>query len=176
MDLHPSYYAKKFYVVLHPYHHVQMSTAVTLAYSAIEELQLEPRSVANRPVKLSDGSWKPSALADIKGRLKKAKIDVGEALAWTVRNSPTRIEKSRRAPHGTKQSWSRELVRDKAVSIQDALVAASWLRSRCTTHRYAEETRSISMYDVHNVQFLARRLLLENVGLWKELLAGDDTA
>jgi hypothetical protein len=169
MELKPNYRRKQLYVGQHPYHQVQMSTATTLAYSAIEELELEPRSIANRPVKLLDGSWERSALADLNIRLEKAGIDVSTSVVWTVRGSPTRIEKSARAPRGIKQSWSRGMVRDKAVTIQDALIAASWMRSRCTTHRYPEETKSISMFDVHNVQFLARRLLLESLGLWKDL-------
>jgi hypothetical protein len=167
MDVRPNYYKKQFYVARHPNHHVQMSTAITLAYSAIEELQLEPRSIAARPVKMQDGSWEPSALADLNSRLEKARIDVALPLVWTLQGSPTRIDKSRRAPRGGKQSWSKGLVRDKAVNIQDALVAASWMRSRCTTHRYTKETKSISMFDVHDVQFLARRLLLETLGTWK---------
>jgi hypothetical protein len=167
MDLQPNYYRKQFYVANHPHHHVQMSTAITLAYSAIEELHLEPRPIDSKPIKLPNGSWEPLALASLNNRLEKAGIDLKASLVWTVRGSPTRIDKSRRAPSGNKQSWSRGLVRDKAVTIQDALVASSWMRSRCTTHRYTEETKSISMFDVHNVQFLVRRLLLERIGIWK---------
>jgi hypothetical protein len=71
---------------------------------------------------------------------------------------------------GKKQSWTKGIVRDIAVVIEDALLEASWLRSKCTTHKYQKATSSISMYDVANVQLLSRRLLLESVGLWKPLL------
>lgn len=162
----PFYNQKFFGVESDPSLLVSMATAITLAYSSIEELQLEPRPFGNKPVKLEDGSWDPKARANLDDRLNRAKIDLSTKIIWNIRGSPTRIHKSRRAPPGTRQPWAQGVVRDKAVSVQDALVAASWIRSRCTTHRYSKITESISMYDVHNVQFLARALLMKSLGLW----------
>jgi hypothetical protein len=168
VHLDPAQTQKYFGVESDPKTHVTMATAVALAYSAIEELKLEPKPVgANRNVKIGR-TWNPDAFADLTGRLKKGKVDLTEKLVWTVRGTPTLIHKSDRAPEGHKQSWSVGIVRDRSVSVQDALVAASWLRSKCSIHRYRRETRSITMFDVHNVQFLARRLILESVCLWRD--------
>jgi hypothetical protein len=170
MDLHPGYYPKSFGVSRLLSEHVRMASAITLAYSAIEELQLEPRPQKGGSVKVK-GVWDPAALIDIQRRLREARIDLAESIVWTVRGSQTRIHKSDRAPDGSKLSWTKRGVRDRAVKIEDALVAASWLRSKCTTHRYGKQTASISMYDVSNVQNLARRLLLGSTGMWSQLMA-----
>jgi hypothetical protein len=164
--LHPGSAPKLFGVESDPKVHVAHASAVTLAYSAIEELQLEPRPFGNRPVKNADGAWDPEAFENLHARLKEAQIDVRDPLPWTMRGSSTRIHRSKRAPSGNKQPWSGGIVRDTSISVQDALIAVSWLRSKCTTHRFGRETASITMFDVHNVQQLARRLILETVGLW----------
>ena len=166
IDLDPGHGPKRFGVVKDPKIHVALANATTLAYSAIEELQLEPRPMGNRGIKNADGTWDRDALANLNDRLVRAQIDLLEHLVWTERGRPTRIHKAPRAPEGEKQPWSRGIVRDKSVSVQDALVIASWLRSKCTTHRFQKETESITMFDVHNVQWLARRLVMELVGLW----------
>jgi hypothetical protein len=163
VDLDPHHGAHRFKVERNPLAHVHCATAITLAYSAVEELQLEPRSIANQPVKTSD-VWDPGALSDLQGRLRRAKIDLADLLVWTTRGTPTRIHKARRAPKGVKASWTRGVVRDREIFVEDALVAASWARNKVTTHRYNAETSSLTVYDVHNVQFLARRLLMEHLG------------
>jgi hypothetical protein len=71
MNLHPRGSPKNFRFESDPKVHVALASAVTLAYSAIEELQLEPRSVKNRPVKNADGRWDPSALEDLNARLER---------------------------------------------------------------------------------------------------------
>ena len=169
MEFHPRYYPKNFGVSDSPFDHVRMASAITLAYSALEELQLEPRPIGNKPVK-TDAGWDATARGDLHRRLQSAGVDIGDPLGWARRGSQTRVHKSKRAAAGAKQPWTKGVVRDRAVAVEDALLEASWLRSKCTTHRYQKATSSISMYDVANVQFLSRRLLLEAAGLWKTLL------
>jgi hypothetical protein len=146
-----------------------MASAITLAYSAIEELQLEPRSIGNNPVK-TDAGWDETARSNLHKRLQSAGVDISDPLGWARRGSQTRVHKSKRAAAGARQPWTKGIVRDRAVAIEDALLEASWLRSKCTTHKFQKATASISMYDVANVQLLSRRLLLESVGLWRSLL------
>jgi len=169
MELHPRYYPKSFGVSNSSFDHVRMASAITLAYSAIEELQLEPRPMGGKPIKTESG-WDDAARTNLHARLHTAGVRMDDLLDWARRGSQTRIHSSKRAAAGAKQPWTKGIVRDRAVSIGDALLEASWLRSKCTTHRFQIATSSISMYDVANVQFLARRLLLERVGLWKPLL------
>jgi hypothetical protein len=166
VELDPFYNRKAFAVETHPQAHVRFATAITLAYSAIEEMQLEVRAKGGRGVKNEDGSWDQEAFDDLTGRLAKAHINVDDTQVWNRRGSRTRVHSAPRAPKGSKSSWARGDVRDQSVSIYDALVAASWMRSKLTTHRYRKETSSITMYDVNNVQCLARRLLMESVGVW----------
>jgi hypothetical protein len=170
MSRHPRYYPKRYGVSNAPIEHVRMASAITLAYSAIEELQLEPRPLGNRPIK-TDSGWDQPARNDLLDRLRSAGVDVSAAIDWSRRGSPTRVHKARRAASGSKQPWTRGSVRDRAVAIEDALIEASWLRSKCTTHKFQKATSSITMYDVANVQTLSRRLMLESGGLWKTLLA-----
>ncbi len=169
MEFHPRYYPKSFGIVDSLFDHVRMASAITLAYSAIEELQLEPRPMNNKPIKTEAG-WDEAARSNLHTRLCTAGVDIGEKIGWARRGSSTRIHKSKRAAAGAKQPWTKGVVRDRAVAIEDALLEASWLRSKCTAHRFQKATSSISMYDVANVQSLARRLLLESVRLWKPLL------
>lgn len=166
MELHPRYNPKGFAVSASLSDHVRLASAITLAYSSIEELGLEPRAKNNKNIKAKDGSWEPSALADLLARLRAAGIDATGTQVWSIRGSPTRIHKSARFPAGSTLPWTKGMVRDQAVKIEDALVAASWLRSKCSTHKYGKETQSITMYDVTNVQNLARRLLLERMRIW----------
>lgn len=169
MEFHPRCSPKNFGVSDSPVDHVRMASAITLAYSAIEELKLEPRAIDKKPIKTEAG-WDEVARGNLHKRLQSAGVDISDPIGWTKRGSKTRIHKSNRAAAGSKQPWTKGAIRDINVAVEDALIEASWLRSKCTTHKYQKATSSISMYDVANVQLLSRRLLLESVGLWKPLL------
>jgi hypothetical protein len=166
MDMHPRYSPRQFRVQKEPLTHVRLANAVTLAYSAIEEMQLELRASRENPSKLKDGSWNPVVRAELQRRLLKAKIDINDPFIWTLRGPKTRIERSRQIPSIGKTKWTYGQVRDRNVSIVDALAYASWLRSTTTTHRFTKTSTSLTVYDAHNVQFLARKLLMERFGLW----------
>lgn len=172
-EVSPTYYRKQFGVSPARIDHVTMASAVTLAYSAIEEMQLEPRPYGNRPIK-KDGVWDEEAYRGLRGRLDRAGVRGAEPVNWNVRGTPTRVHRAERAPKGERMSWTKGQVRDRGVSVEDALLAASWLRSKCTTHKFGKATTSISMFDVFNVQSLTRRLLLERTGIWTEILGTRD--
>jgi hypothetical protein len=167
MDLDPGESPRRFRVQTDPIYHVYLANAVTLAYSAIEELGLEVRATSENPSKMPGGSWNPSVKSELEERLRKSGINISEDEIWTLRGSKTRVEKGRPPPSTGKPSWSRGAVRDVRVRLIDALALASWLRSGTTTHRFTDRTRSLTVYDAHNIQFLARRLILEKFGFWK---------
>jgi hypothetical protein len=167
MDLHPGYSPRRFGVQTDPIHHVYLANAVTLAYAAIEELGLEIRANAKNPSKMPDGTWNPVVKADLEKRLQKSGIDISRTHIWTLRGPKTRIETRRPPPSTGKPSWSRGNVRDAKIRIIDALALASWLRSGTTTHRFSETARSLTVYDAHNVQSLARHLIMEKFGFWR---------
>ncbi|MCP3414217.1 hypothetical protein NLM16_08905 [Bradyrhizobium brasilense] len=131
---HPRRYPKHYAVTDAPNEHVRMASAITFAYSAIEELQLEPRARGGRPIK-TDSGWDQPARDDLLGRLGQAGVDTTMPIDWSRRGSPTRIHNSKRAATGSKQPWTRGIVRDRAVAIEDALIEASWLRSKVSLRR-----------------------------------------
>jgi hypothetical protein len=79
----------------------------------------------------------------------------------------TRIEKKPPPPSAGKPSWSRGNVRDVNAELIDALALASWLRSSTTPHRFSDTARSLTVYDAHNVQSLARHLIMDKFGFWR---------
>ncbi len=163
MDLQPSPY-KLYRVENDPISHVYVANAVTLAYSAIEELRLDmPHGKQSR---MPDGSWIAEIKEDLERRLRRAHIDLSDSHIWTLGGPPTRIERRRTPPKGSrKPKWARGSVRDIELPIIDAIAMASWLRSKISTHRFSSGTKSLTPYDAHNVQSLARRLILERFRL-----------
>jgi hypothetical protein len=164
-DLHP--YRRLIPKSVYPDEHIEYATAITLAYSAIEEIGFEVRANNNNPSS-TNGEWNPVVLEDLEGRLTAGGIDLDRYFTWSVRGSKTRLEK-----HKPKQSrmaakrapWSKWRVRDGQVHIADGIAHASWLRSKVSSHKLKEEyLRVLSAYDVTNVQHLARNLILESLG------------
>jgi len=150
---------RRFGVQSDPIHHVYLANAVTVAYSAIEELGLEVCASSQNPSRMPDGTWNPVVKADLEQRLQNSSIDTSDTHIWTLRGPKTRIEKKRPPPLAGKPSWLRGNVRDVDVRLIDALALASRLRSgTTTTHRFSDTARSLTIYDAHNVQSLARHL------------------
>lgn len=165
---HPKWNPKEFGVHRDRLAHVTFSTAIVLAYSAIEELQLEPRPKDGKPIKQGH-TWRPEARSDLDGRLSKAGISIDEPVIWIYRGTPTRVHKSVRAARGVKASWAKGPVRDEEVELGDALLFASWIRSKCSAHKLSTSASSLTPYDVFDVQNLSRRLILKSAGLWNRL-------
>ena len=165
MDLQPSPY-KLYRVEKDPVTHVYIANAVTLAYSAIEELRLDVVVPQGKQSRMPDGSWNPEIKEDLERRLRGAHVDLCDSHIWTLRGPPTRIERRRRPPKGLgKPKWARGSVRDIELPIIDAIAMASWLRSKISTHRFSSGAKSLTPYDAHNVQSLARRLILDRFRL-----------
>lgn len=149
--------------------HVRFAYSVVTAYSVIEELGLEVRATSETPARLPDGEWNPIVRNDLQSRLQRARIDFREKTLWHLRSTPTRIERKRKPKSKSKPRWARGAVRDCEVEMIDAIADASWLRSRISSHRFSQYVTSLSVYDVANVQHLARRLLLETLGQWRRV-------
>jgi len=98
MDLHPGQSPRRFRVQTDTITHVYLANAVTVAYSAIEELGLEIRASQKNPSKMRDGTWNPSVKVDVEARLRKSGIDTSSMAIWTLRGPKTRIEKLRPPP------------------------------------------------------------------------------
>ncbi len=151
-----------------PEDHVRLAHALIAAWSCVEELGLEVRASTQKPSKLPDGSWNPPVRADLEGRLRRAGVDLAESFPWNLRGPRTRIEKKRPPQIFTKAEWARWNVRDGEMQIIDAINYASFMRSSIAAHKSDQRMiRVLSIYDVANVQFLARRLILEKMGFWR---------
>lgn len=151
-----------------PEDHVRCAFAIVAAWSSIEELGLEIRASQKKPSKLADGGWNPEVRTELEGRLRRGHINLKELFHWNVRGPRTRIE-LKRGPDVVKRSpWARQQVRDGLMEVVDAIHYASFLRSCVAAHKADKRlVRVLSVYDVANVQFLARRLLLENLNFWR---------
>jgi hypothetical protein len=154
-----------------PEDHVRMTTAITSAYSSIEELGLTIRASDKRPSRI-DGAWNPVVRDELEQRLKKAGVNLAEEFYWNLRGERTRIE-IKRPPEITKRApWAiSNLVRDGQIHVSDALTQASFIRSQIAAHSHHDKgyIRVLSVYEVANIQFLARRLLLESLGFRRYL-------
>jgi hypothetical protein len=148
-------------------HRVRAATAIVLAFSVIEELGLEIRSSQNKP-RFIDGEWNPKVKEDVENRLRLRKIDFSENIDWIHRGAESSLEYEVKPSLGEASYYSDgELIRDKSIRIIDGLHNASYIRNFIVAHKYHELVNAISPYDVHNIQSLARRLILSSLGLFK---------
>lgn len=156
---------------LFPEDHIRMATAIVSSNAAIEELGLTIRANNQNPSRIN-GAWNPKVRDELEKRLTDAGVDLAEPIYWNLRGRRTQIE-IRRAPEITQLArWAiKNVVRDGQMHVSDAIAYASFLRSSIAAHGSGEKSylRILSVYDVANVQFLARRLLLESLGYWQYL-------
>ena len=167
MDLEP-HRSPYWPVSTSPIEHVRFGYAIIAAYAAIEQLGLEVRASSSRP-SFVNGAWNPVVREDLERRLVAAGVDLTETALWDVRGPLRRIERIRRPRARARANWAWGPVRDIEVDLVDAIADASWLRSKVSAHRLDELTTSLAIYDVANCQYLARRLLLTSLGLWRIL-------
>jgi hypothetical protein len=166
MDFHPGS-GLHLGVTKDPFGHALFAHAITSAYGALEELGLEARASAKNPSVLPDGSLNPVVIRELETRLRQARIDLNEEETWLIRGPRTRIEARRPIKGTSKPSWAGGQLRDRHLPVAEAILRASWLRSGVSAHTIKGLTRSLSETEVHNVQMLVRRLLLERVGYWR---------
>lgn len=166
VDLEP-WSAPHLSVSKYPDDHIAFCHAIISAYSVLEELGLEVRANYNNP-SMINGKWNPKIKADLETRLEKVGVNLSENILWTIRGPKRKLEGKKQIPIFEKMDWSFGPVRDGNVNILEAIAYASWLRSKVSSHKTKDITASISPYDVINTQHLARRLLLESLGVWRE--------
>jgi len=146
--------------------HVRYAYAIIMCYSVLEELGLEVRASKEQPSTIK-GEWNPAVKDELMKRLKSARVNVTEKFDWMIRGQRTKLEKEHPARVVSPAPWAQWDVRDAVVELVDAIAHVSWLRSKISSHRMKHDlVRLLSIYDVANAQFLARRLLLETLGFW----------
>ena len=150
-----------------PSDHVRFAYAIVTAYAVLEQLGLEIRASQKAPSRIG-GVWNPPVKADLEKRLRARHVDLSDSALLDLRGPGTRIERTRPvAPILRRASWARGQVRDVEVEVVDAIAHVSWLRSKVAAHKMGELVPALSIYDVANAQYLARRLLSSALGLWR---------
>ena len=169
IELDPSH---SLYYKLSPFpsNYVKFAYAIIAFYSVIEELGLGVGATNKNP-SFVDGNWNPKVKKDLELRLKGSGINIEEPFSWILRSTPTNIEKNLRKKGRLKtikkSSWARSDVRDSEIELTYAILLVSNLRSEISSHKFNKFIQSLSIYDVSNVNYLARRLLMERLGFWK---------
>jgi hypothetical protein len=158
METHPNY-RENTVITRDPMEYVAFAQAIIAYYSVPEEIGAHINASPTNPSKLPNGEWNPLVLEDLRKRLKVLGIDPDSTVIWLVRGT-TRIERKHRPPDGTPADWARGHVRDREISICDAISYASLLRSRVSAHRVSQRTRSLTLAHACNVQMLAREILM----------------
>ncbi len=162
MDMHPNY--RTYHgVSRHPDDHVLLAQTLVAAFAVVEDLGLAVPAGPGRPSRLG-GVWNPVVLRDLEQRLAAQHVDPADTVLWLVRGPSRRIERRRPLPNGTPASWTGGSVRDRRLPVVDAIAHADYLRDRVAAHGARDVTRSLTPYDVVNVQALARFLLLTSLG------------
>ena len=150
--------------------HFRFAYAIIAFYSVVEELGFEIKASKEMPSFIK-GQWNPVIKKDVEDRLIKAGFDPKDLFVWNLRSTPTTIERHLRKKGKLrpikKTSWARANVRDTEIELVDAIALVSNLRSSISSHKFNKSVESLSVYDVSNANYLARRLLLGAIGLWK---------
>ncbi|VZH34282.1 conserved protein of unknown function [Desulfovibrio sp. 86] len=166
VEIDPSYATEHLGKVAFRDVHIILASSIVTFYSVIEQLELEVRASASCPSRMN-GKWNPPVFIDITRRLRLAGIDVEQPSVWVQRGKSTTVGSvALKNVQATKAPWSRGLyVRDKFIDVRDAILAASNLRSKVSSHRLdPKKVSALTAYDAENVRILARRLLLTSLG------------
>ena len=175
MDLHESTDWK---ITAYPFIQMRFAYAIIAAYSVIEELNINIQGASStKPSIRPDGSWDPNILCNLQNRLKLLHINFEEDIPWMIRGEATAIEKRKPVQVQKRASWAHPedmepepdyiKVNDGYVHLHDAINYISHLRSSISSHKVGARILALSVFDVANAQFLARRMILESCGLWK---------
>jgi len=151
-------------------YHTRAAFSILAAFSAIEEIQMDIKSSKEKPrwIVKKKGIWNPEVLEDIEERLGKIGIVSTETIDWIFRGKETEVEKHFVPYLGKQAAYNDgEKVRDRILTIPEAIHYASYLRNYIAAHRFSDYTEFISPYDIHNIQNIARRLILSKLGLWQ---------
>ena len=133
--------------------------AITSAFSALEELRLEPRHRPGEHV-LKDGQWNERVVSELRGRLLEFGVDPDQEVIWLARGAPTLVERRVAPPSRKRASWAGWKVRDRLVPLSEAILLSARIRHRASSHATKTETRALTPVDLLNVHATCRAALL----------------
>jgi hypothetical protein len=138
---------------------VRFAYAIIAAYAVIEQLGLTPE-----PESFECGMWKPGKRERLEAKLRNAGVDLTDLAVWRLRGGRTRLEIDRPPKIVRVCPWSRFGVRDCEVEVVDAIADLRALRSHVAAHDVKRRAECLSVDDVANAQYIARRLILAAAG------------
>ncbi len=160
-----------------PYQNVLFAEALFLAWSSIEELGLKPekRDVLNvngYRAYQQDMRWLTKSKEDLELRMLSLGIESDNEIMWCRRGRNRSIDGYLKNISIRKTDYCRGFhCRDYWVKYIDAVLVAFKMRNDIAAHEYVPKNnpdnkrkyklfRTLSIYEVHNIQHLARDLLL----------------
>lgn len=150
--------------------HVNHLMSIISAYSVIEELGCEIRASHKKKRFLNNETceWNPEVWSETESRLIKKGIDVSYEFQWTIRGDDTIIHQEFNYELFGKEGKYNdgEKVKDRMLHIIDAIQFSSFLRNAVAAHRFNTKSSSVSPYDLHNVQMVARYLIMQHMDIW----------
>lgn len=141
--------------------HVRTSVAINLAYSAIQELDLDVKASGKKPRSIGKGTfaWNPEVLEPFKERLQSAGIDPETRIDWVTRGDQTEVEIYEMLNRPSDYSNAVD-VHDRQIDLPDAINFCEYLRNTMTAHAFSGNAPRLGPYEVYNTQQVARLLIL----------------
>jgi hypothetical protein len=173
--LHPKYGDEVFATSRLRATQVALGTAIFSAYACLEDLEVSiappergtPRQT-QKPRRTSD--WDPAMRKRLEERLIRRGIDTNSPFAWHIRGSGRvldKVQRQSRPSTRSERSDPEDAIHDIKFPLMDAISQAAWLRNRVGAHAIGTLAHDLTIVDVANAQQLARRLILEAMGFWK---------
>ncbi|MHC4549706.1 MAG: hypothetical protein ACYTEZ_13115 [Planctomycetota bacterium] len=165
--VHPHYLSSPEHIALsnRPLDHVRFAQSVVMAYKAIETLGLRVPAGPGKESKIAGGRrWNPEVRRKLERALRESGTDLSKRVRWILRGPPRKLETRHPIPR-LRLLFGDMQMRDVEVEVIDAIHNVSRLRSKVAAHS-TSEIQSLSVYDVANAQWLARRLMMEALGVW----------
>lgn len=135
------------------------------AYQVIECLDVVVKGASSDRPSVTNGVWDDGIRSDLESRLARIGVPPGQQVIWTARGNNTLNQKKffGRTSTSTPVEWNSGHIRDHRVQVIDAINRANWLRSNVTAHRSKGRVERHHPLDTHNVQMLARYLLMSAI-------------
>lgn len=125
-------------------------------------LKIKSANLDKTSVDGKTGKWNPVCLSDIQNRLKNKNIDPYSKICWIVRGPQKRPFKNKTIDTSSLCPWSDgEDVRDFFISVTDAILETSFIRSKKASHGARGRLYELSHYDVENAYALTRYILMQ---------------
>ena len=141
---------------------IKIANVIVDCYAVLEELHLQIKvHELKEKYSVKDGAWNPVVKSELETRLHEKGITTNTTIPWLTRNSVERPFKSV-VNKETLCEWSDgEEICDFEISICDAILELSYMRSQLASHMLNEKVLQLSVYDAENAFALARHMLLD---------------